>query len=180
MRPKLLEVSGNGLTAIPAPEIAQIKEFSELIKKHKGDEAKKRLAFVYHMVSMDSPYSTYVESLREEKLKKDIIGDGTWKIDKETSEAINKFTELNASIYLKLLESAWGALLKLKQYYDTVDFTILNEDGEPIHDPNKVMLNISRLGGAIESVEKLKLQVEKESEKGDKIRKGIERTKYNT
>lgn len=95
---KLLNLK-NGKVIID-PEALTIPEFKVLWKRDNTknkDRALKEISYIFHLADYDSPYSNYPEKKRIETLKKDILKDENYKIDKYITEAVNKFKALSST-----------------------------------------------------------------------------------
>jgi hypothetical protein len=100
------------------PEILLIPEFSALVNKKK-DETSKNLAYVYHMASLDGPYSSYEPKERHQRLANDLF-DHSWVPSEKINEAIKKYVELNQTAASRTLRTVINALYKCNSIVDTL------------------------------------------------------------
>jgi len=186
---KLL-VLEDDLRAYPSPEAAMIPEFKALIRRDRGSpgdsqgkkkqKAAREFAYIYHICSHESPYRSYEGEYREEKVRTDVFHDmPEWRADKDVKAAKDKYEELTDTELTMLLKGATSAVNKLRGYFETVDFTALDEQGRPIYTAKDVVSNLSNLGKVVEGLERLKEQVEKEELGNSANRKGVEVNRFS-
>jgi hypothetical protein len=186
---KLLVIEDD-LRAYPAPEVAGVEEFKELVKRDRGSpgdsqgrkkqRAARELAYIYHMVSPDSPYRVYDADLREELICRDLFHDyPEWRLDDVVTAAMEKYKELKQTELSLLLVGATAAVNKLRSYFETVNFTDIDENGRPVYSAKDVVSNLSNLGKVVEGLQNLKEQVEKEELGNSANRKGVTTNKYS-
>lgn len=176
---KLLEL--DGMVGIPSPELTQIKEFHELIKRdrtHGKRKASAELAYIYYLLDWESPYAVYEEGIRSDKIIRDIFEE-EWEPDEVVKGAINKYVELTESEFKKMLQAARIGANKLISYFTEVDLSDEDEKGKLKHSAKDLIANISKMGEVMEGIEKLIELVEKNEEKQNANRKGIITTKFN-
>ena len=131
--------------------------------KRKGDtqgrERKRAIEecrYIYHMYHYASEFSEYD---KEERHREALISAGLTEkfvISKELQACIDIFIKLQSTRMLKTLATAENALDKAREYYDSVDFTILTDKGELLHNIKNVMASISDLGVTNKKLEDLK------------------------
>lgn len=165
---ELLELEG--MTGVPSPFATQIIEFKAIIDRDDSEEkyvACQELAYVHYISHHSSQYVTYDISIRGERLKKDIFGeDSDWEPDELIHAAIAKYKELTENEYTKLLQAARDAANGLRDYFEGFNST----KGS---DAKDLIMNLSKLGGVVEGIEKLKEQVEKNEAKKNANRGGV-------
>jgi len=178
------------LRAYPSPEIANIPEFKELIRRDRGSpgdsqgrmkqRAAREFAYIYHVASHQSPYRVYDGDLREEEVRKDIFHDmPEWKPDSILEAALAKYRALTETELTKLLSGAVSAVNKLRDYFEKVNFTDVDADGRPIYNAKDVVSNLANLGKVVEGLQKLKEQVEKDELGSAQNRRGVDTNKYS-
>ncbi len=162
------------------PEVRLIKEFAEIIARSRpigtshsdgNKEATKRLAFLFFMADWKSRYVTeYQDNMeRANKIKNDLgLGADFDVSDDHVIEALYKYTELNTTLATETLISAKNALWKLRQYYDSVDFTFKDSKGRLEFDPKQVQTSIKELMGTVLGLEALEKEVRKREEQAKK------------
>lgn len=178
------------LRAYPHPALANIEEFKTLIRRDRGSpgdsqgrkkqRAARELAYIYHMEHYESSYAGYAEDLRHEQLLKDLFHDDPdWEPDEVVEAARDKFVELSMTPLKRLLRSAIATVRKLEKYFDSVDFTEMDEKGRLIYDAKDVIGNISNLGKLVDGVKKLEEQVEKDEMGSNKNRRNVQTNEYS-
>lgn len=153
------------------PEFKVMLELKYNIQKgdHQGrlrNRAFKEFTFIYFYVDYKSDYSNYTEKERKTESLKAAELPEDYEISKELEAAIEKYKELQETRALKLLNSANGAIDKIRLFYDGLDFTEEDSNGKLKHDPNRVLTSINGLSKTLESLEKLEKRV-KQSLKQD-------------
>lgn len=177
--------------AVVHPTLRTIEEFNKIIRRDRGSKgdaqgriklkACKELAYVYHMVRHDSPYVAYDEELRSKKIIEDVFKDEPdWKPDKVVNDAIAKYEELYETPMVRLLKSSLGAIEKMSQYFDDIDFSKTDKKGGLLYAPKDVITAMSKLGDMVKTVGDLKKQVEQELSGAGEVRGGVKLNKYNS
>jgi hypothetical protein len=165
------------------PEILLVKEFEDIFalkwnSGEKGDSdgrkrsrALKAITYIYLTCDWKSPYSEYTEKERAEaalddsKLDKSVLNDETFLAVK------NKYIELQDTRLVKLLKSAYGAIDKLRLYFENIDLTETDPmTGKPIYSARDLMSNLSSMSKTIESLQHLEYMVKKEKEQDKGLR----------
>lgn len=152
-------------------DIAQIKAFAKILEKKNAEAL---VSYIYHLCDYSSPYSIYSKDEREQRVKNDFLGGKN--PDKDVLNAIEKYKELSTTESLLLLESARNAVKQLRDYFDSVDFTVSEEPGKEAKD---LMQNLKSVGAIIKSLQDWEEQIKKETNNTD-TRKNVQLTKYNT
>ena len=97
-----------------SPEILQIKEFQDIIAKNKKnvENAKKEIAYIYHMCNVKSPYYNYSYEEREKKLNYDLFGkfEIKWEPDEKVKQAMVKYQEMIKTPSLHVLDTLLSSL----------------------------------------------------------------------
>lgn len=163
------------MTGIPSPPITHISPFNQIIQRDDSEDhrqAARELAYIHFYVHHDSPYATWDEDIRSEKIIKDIWGDGEYTPDDVVKEGIEKYKELTSNEYIRLLASARKAANKLIDHFDNM----VIEDPK---DAKDAIANISKIGDVVEGIDKLKEQIEKHESKKNTNRAGVKTNKYS-
>ena len=116
----------------------------------------------------------YSEDIRADILKEDFIQVDGWSPDEGIGGAINKFRLLSETTSSRLLKSSKIAADKLAVYFETIDFTILDDNGKPIYSARELASNLSAVGNIIKSLRILEDQVRKEQMDDNVARGGAE------
>lgn len=109
-----------------SPASLSIKEFSDIWEADTTptkDKAIKELSFVYFMCWYKSPYKGYDTKERINKLRTDVIQDPKWQMPERVARAMAKYEELllSNSPSMGLLKDAQTAILKVREFFTTVD-----------------------------------------------------------
>jgi hypothetical protein len=156
-----------------SPESLTIKEFSDIwtadTTKTK-DDAIKELSFVYFMCWYKSPYRGYDVQDRMEHLKIDVIRDAKWKMPERVGRAMVKYEELliSNSPAMGLLKDAQHAILKVREYFRTVD---IKNDTKGTKMAT-LLKSISSVDSVIKGLASLENKVEQELESIGRVRGG--------
>jgi hypothetical protein len=151
-----------------SPEALLIKEFEVIWERDKIEghkQAKKELTFVWGMADPTERniWRDFKDTLQRGKIiREDLFGkDSKWKPDADVIKAVDKYkSRIPRSALDAMLESVEGAITKLSDYLDTVDFSQTDAQGKLIHDPKKVRDIISTMGKTVADYNELKKQVE--------------------
>lgn len=140
--------------------ILLIKEFNDLWERNK-DQALLEFKYIYLVESYDvqNPFKDYPDETRADHVADNVFGK-KYKPDKLVKAAQDKFCELRDNrVSFRLLSAAKRAIEKVIQYFDTVDFTLTDDKGKPIHDINKLTKTLSGTGGLLKSFAELEEKV---------------------
>jgi hypothetical protein len=146
------------------PTALWIPEFKKLWDRDKDENktiATKEISYVVFKHGFHSPYNAYSEKEREGRILRDYFkGMPDWKPDKEIKAAEKKYNELQDSAALRLLRSTRKALEIIEDFFTTADPDQVD----------KVVKNAKELGGLIQSLNKLEVQVQKEQKEAASVR----------
>lgn len=162
------------------PEFLAVPHFKRLWDRDKTKNKHKaynELSYVVFLCdnTLSNPYRSMAETLREQVLKRDILGKEDYKIDKPLQDAIKAFSELKETTSSKLLKSAKIAADKLADYFENkVNFEEVDTNGKPMYSARDLASNLGAVGKIIESLKKLEEQVIKEQLDGGSARGGAE------
>ena len=188
---QLVRLESN-LRAFPAPEIAEIKEFNDLIRRDRGSpgdsqgrkkqRATRELAYLFHKHSFESPYAQYEPTLREEKVRADLFPeDWNWQPDEIFLAAEAKYLELTKTSLIRLLDASEVAIARLTDYFNSIRFTLKEDDPEGmiVDTAKDVISNLANLAKVVTSHQQLREEVEKDQLSSRRLRGGVSTTKYN-
>ena len=170
---ELLTVSDNKV--IPSAYTISIKEFAKIAKRKKGP---KELAYVYHMCDHNSPFAVYDTEIREAEVASSIF-DIDWKPDTYVKAACVKYKELKETHSIKLLKAARSAVNKLKNYFEVVDLTAIDDNGRPMYQAKDLVANLSKMADVVNGLSKLEELVKKEKQSASVNRGGVVVNKYS-
>lgn len=154
------------------PEALLVDEFNAVWERDDSpskDTALQEFKYMYmlHSHSPDNPFSSYSDADRIKKVNQAV----KIKIDATVKSAIQKFIELrDESPYMRLLVAAKTALEKVTQYLLSVDLTLTDQNGKPIHDIKKVTDTIERTPTLAKSLKDLEEKVRTEEFEGRKTK----------
>lgn len=118
--------------------------------------------YIYHYCDYRSEFSEYADTERKEEalLAAGLAND--YKISKEMQSCIDIFLRLQETRMLKTLETAEGALDKIRDYYNTIDFKEKDDKNALVHKPKEIMASIADLGSVNKKLNDLQKQVKAE------------------
>ena len=170
---ELLIVSDNKV--IPSAYTISIKEFAKIASRKKGA---KELAYVYHMCDHNSPFAVYDTDVRHAEVASSVF-DINWEPDKYVKAACDKYVELKETHSIKLLNAARSAVNKLKNYFEIIDLTAVDDNGRPMYQAKDLVMNLSRMADVISGLTKLEDLVKKEKQSVSINRGGVVVNKYS-
>lgn len=158
---KLFTMQGNAVE--PTAEALTIPEFEKVWNSDRSSsKSKARAAFAYIYHSTD-PQSSYVNSpSRETEVRSDFLAGK--KPTKAVTVAKEKYRLLIVTPEQRLLEGALALADKLAKYFTDIDFTLVDDKGNLVHDPHKAMTSLQKVGVVMKSLKQLREQVEKGKE----------------
>ena len=107
-------------------------------------------------------------------MAEDFMKDKKYVPDKDISEAIGFYKRLRETTSMYVLEKAKGAVYKLADYFDCIDFKETDDMGRPVYSAKDVSANLEKVGKIVESLDKLEDKVRKEIKTAENIRGGGE------
>lgn len=167
---KNLLIIENGLLQI-SPEALVIKEFKKIWNRdrsNKKDKALKELAYIYHVADYQSIYRNYHIDTRESKIRLDVFDNRDWEPDKEITAAVEKYTQLQTTLSMQLLNDVELGLTKLRDYFRDVEF---EEDENGVAAKNFIA-NVKAMGDLVKGLKTLRDEVEKELTDSMQLRGG--------
>lgn len=162
------------------PEFLAVPAFKKLWDRDKTKNKHKaynELSYVVFLCdnTLANPYRSMSETLKEEILKRDILGDIDYKIDDDLKKALETFLKIKETTSSRLLKSAKIAADKLADYFENkVNFDEVDINGKPLYSARDLASNLGAVGKIIESLKKLEEQVIKEQLDGGSARGGAE------
>ncbi len=149
-----------------------IKEFKRIWNRdrsNKKDKALKELAYIYHSADYQSIYRNYHIDTRESKIKLDVFDDRQWSPDKDVKDAIYKYTELQTTLSMQLLDDVELGLTSLRDYFRDADFA--EDDTNGVAAKNFIA-NVKQMGELVKGLKSLREEVEKELTDSMQLRGG--------
>ena len=153
---------------IVSPEALLIPEFEEIYKRDKSkDKAKaiKELSYIYFISDYKSPY---ISSLSPDALKrtigKDFMKDEDYEPDSKILAAIDKYKSM------LLLNASLQTVHNLTDYLQNIDLQERDKNDKPIYKPSDVTNSLKNIGGIVDSLNKVRANVEKEIQEAATLR----------
>jgi len=174
---ELFDIENNRLKLSPTNlYIPPFRSIWERDKTKGKEKANAELAYVTFLCNMSrqNPYNGYSDIIKESKIKKDLFGDKNWEPDDLVKEAINKYKEMQETTNSRLLKSAKNGAQKLADYFDKVDFNLMDNYGRPVYSAKEYSANLKEVGNIVKSLSQLEKQVEKEQIEASEARGGTE------
>ena len=167
---ELLEIVDN--VAVPSPYALSIIEFKPLDSKE--------LAYVYFMCDHKSPYAVYDEESRHDEVVLGVYGKSKWAPSSKVKAACDIYKKLKETSAVKLLKAARLSVIKLQKYFETVDLTMMDDNGRPIFHAKDLVANLSKMGDVVSGLSKLEEQVAKQEQVNTNTRGGVVVNKYSS
>jgi len=159
---KLFDIE-NG-KVIMNPTTLWIPEFKKIWDRDKTkakNKAQQEISYVVFKHGFHSPYNAYSEKDREGKILNDYFKNTPdWEPDEIVNAAEKKYIELQDSAALRLLKATKQALEVIEEFFLTATAS----------DVDKVVKSAKELGGLVQSLNKLELQVQKEQKEASSVR----------
>lgn len=159
-----------------------IPEFADILKRDKGSAgdkggarkmwARQRFAYIYFYVDFKSPIYSWEEGPKQEE---SLRYSGLTKEDLKpeyVSRAVNMYKELQfkAARSLRTLEAVNKGLEQLNNYFENIDFTMVDKQGKLLYSPTDYVKNISTLNKAYDELNAFEKRVLAELTKSGGIR----------
>ena len=143
--------------------IPEFKKIWERDKKKDKEKAIKEFSYIYFSTDFKSPYVQSADAgLAEKVVAKDFMKDPKYKPDKEIVAAIGKYVELQETPSMRLLKASLKTISNLTSYLETLNLHERDKNDRPLYKPNDVTSALKAIGPVIESLNKVKEQVERE------------------
>jgi hypothetical protein len=159
---------------IVSPEALLIPEFEEIYKRDKSkDKAKaiKELSYIYFISDYKSPY---ISSLSPDALKrtigKDFMKDEDYEPDSKILAAIDKYKSIQRTPSMLLLNASLQTVHNLTDYLQNIDLQERDKNDKPIYKPSDVTNSLKNIGGIVDSLNKVRANVEKEIQEAATLR----------
>ena len=167
----LLEIVDN--VAVPSPYTLTIEEFKGLDTKE--------LSYVFFMCDHTSPFAVYGTDQRHKEVKDSLFGlKSKWTPSAKVSGAGDKYRKLKETSAVKLLKAARTSVVKLEKYFESVDLTLMDDNGRPIFHAKDLVANLSKMGDVVNGLSKLEEQVKKQEQANINTRGGVVVNKYSS
>ena len=169
---KLFDLKGGSV--IVTPEALLIPEFKVLWKRDEDkdkEQAIRDMSYLYFISDYKSPYVISSDEFTlAPMVAKDFMKDENYEPDEALKTAIEKYKELQLTPSMKLLIASIKTINNLVAYLESVDLQERDRVGKPIYKPTDITNSLARIGGIVESLNKVKEQVERETIKSGTLR----------
>lgn len=173
----LLYIDKNGKPQFSelALSLIPIKELWERDNSNDKSRAYKELAFIILATDLSSnnPFREYSKEDRIAVLKKDILGTN-YEIDSVMRNVLTYIKERTRSLAKEHLSDGIEAINKISKYMKSVDLTMTDEVGKPIHNVKQFQEVAQRTAKDVQNLMELKKIVENEDKEESSIRAGGE------
>lgn len=148
----------NGMVQL-TPEGEVVPEFKLIRELYKKD-APAYFNYIYFVTKYNSPYSSYSDSVREDKCRKDFLG----KLDvtPEIKMAIRKYNEFQETVNIRLLQAARSGCEKLIEFCNSVDLNEKDRQGKLVHKVNDLATTLQKVAGIRQSIDQLEESVRRD------------------
>jgi len=149
-----------------APQALWIPEFKDIWEADESDNkdiAMNELAYVYYIADYKSPYlSALTPDLVAQTVAKDFMKDSNYEPNELVLKAIAKYKELKLTPSMLLLNASLKTVHNLIDYMENVDLQERDQHGKPLYKPNDVTGSLAKIGGIVDSINKVRSNVERE------------------
>jgi hypothetical protein len=156
------------------PDIYSIPVFKKIWDRDKSKGKTKAyldLSYIFWMCD----FRSYVADITEPKERHlevaSLLGDKTYKADKEIEEAI-KIYKKDLPISLLFLEDVKIAVNELRKYFRELNLTSTDDNGKLLHDATKVMGNINKTGELLDTLDKHEQKIKRDMDTSSSVQGG--------
>ena len=143
--------------------VPEFKVIWERDKKKSKEEAIRELSYVYFITDYKSPYIQSADpEMTQRIVAKDFMKDPDYTPDKVIIEAIKKYIQLQQTPSMRLLKASLKTISNLTNYLETINLHDRDKNDRPLYKPADITSALKSIGPIIESLNKVKEQVEKE------------------
>ncbi len=154
------EITDTGIVKLKT-ETKAIPEIKELLKTKDSD---KYWQYIWHLCAHKSPYASFTEIEREEKVREDFLKEAP---SKTLLKVVEQYRATLETTSMRLLRASKNAALSLAEYLEKA----AKEGIEP-EERKEVVDTLGKIGKIIESLDKLEEKVKKEISNDDRLRGG--------
>jgi len=122
-------------------------------------KAEREISYIVFKHHFKSPYKDFLDRDKERTIKKELFDTYTWKPNKKVKKAEEEYLKHQDTTNSRLLKSAKIAAEKLANYFETVDFSLLDKLGKPIYSAKDLSSNLQQVGNIVKSLTMLEKQV---------------------
>lgn len=159
---ELFDIEGGKI--VLNPNSLFIPEFKEIWDRDKSKDkynATNEIAYIVFMANMSNknPYNAYSDKDKAAKVLSDTIRKEP---DEVILKALNRYKEFQNTTNTRLLMGARSAADKLAEYFETIDFSLVDGYGKPIYSARELASNLKEVGNIVKSLVLLETQVHRE------------------
>lgn len=171
----MLTLENNKVVIEPAGlMVLPYKEIWNADVSDKKEQALKELAFVYYTCDFKSPYQSYKDIEINDKVKEALGFPEKWHIPERVSNAQEYYKKLQETRSLKFVQGARNAIDKMIIFFENVDFTLLDDKGQPVYKITDLVRTIKDANAMLEGLKKLEDLVKTEIQTKNTARGGFE------
>lgn len=159
--------------------ISTIEEFKVLLRRDRGSkgdadgrkklQVQREFTFIYHYCDFKSQFREYPEHERwQEAMRNAGLDDKD--IDDAVKAAIDRYKSFQETRSLKIINSAFIGIDKLREYFEDVDLTEKDLNDRLVNDSKKLSSNIKDVAGLLKGLTELEEMVKAELEEKTRIR----------
>lgn len=158
--------------------IPPFKDIWERDKSKTKETAINELCFVYFAADFNSPYITFPEDEKIERIKQDFLVKNKLKPDSLLLHSIEVYKQFQETHSMRLLNSARVAADKMSTYFNNINFDDEDDSGKLKYVAKDVASTLANVGKIVESLDKLEEKVKKEIKTTTKVRGGGAASKW--
>ena len=126
--------------------------------------------YLFHFCDYRSEYSEYKDEEKHEEALRAAGLPEDYKISEELQACMDVMFKTQDTRMLRTLRTAENTLDKVREYYDSVDFSEVDKNGALIHKPKDIMASISDLGNVNKKLADLTKRVKQELKETETLR----------
>ncbi len=157
-----------------SPAALLIPEFRELWDRDQSEDKEKALAELSYVYFVSDYKSVYRSGISEGELHavvaKDFLKDEAYEPCPQVRSAMHKYMQLQETPSMRLLQASLSTVDKLTDYLQHVDLTERDNNDKPVYKPSDITNSLKSIGGIVESLHKVRSQVEKEQQQSGALR----------
>jgi hypothetical protein len=153
----------------PTPHALLLSPFKELWERDtssKKERAIQDFSYIEFVCSMrkSNPFSGYTDDVKASQVAKIIYKDEYYKPDELQEECIEFYIKLRdeSSPTINFYKKALTGAEKLSNFFETVDFSLMNDRGIPIYKPGDLARSLKDAPDILASMHKMKEKVDQE------------------
>ena len=157
-----------------SPEALLIPEFKEIWERDETEHKEVALAELSYVYFVSDYKSIYRSGISEGELHavvaKDFLKDEAYEPCPQVRSAMTKYMMLQETPSMRLLVASLSTVDKLTDYLQHVDLSERDARDKPVYKPSDITNSLKSIGGIVESLHKVRAQVEKEQQQSAALR----------